>query len=339
MEIQGLIKVFVMEKVAVVMDWGGTWVRAGVVDSDGNLLWHDRSLNKVGGTQSELISGAYRVLQNALRWCEDRDVVGVGIASAGPIDAESGIFYNPPNLQVLDGVCIKEVLEEATGYPIVIGNDATMAALGEYNYGAGRDPDDGIEFSRTLLYLTISTGVGGGVIDRGKMVLGTHGMAAEVGHMRIDSDDSAPACQCGNIGCLEALVSGTSIVRLFNLELDQVADKRVKSDWNEKGIDTQAIFEAANYGDSTAKAILTKVAGDLSVGITNLVHLFNPDLIVLGGGVSLSLAKYGYIETIRDIVTDSVMSSRHKEFRIKPAKLGDSAGLIGAACLIWEQFV
>ena len=326
-----------MEKVAVVMDWGGTWVRSGVVDSGGNLLWHDRSLNKAVGTQSELISGAYRVLENALRWCEDKAVVGVGIAAAGPIDAESGSFYSPPNLQVLDGVCIKGIWEEATGYPIVIGNDATMAALGEYNYGAGLDPDDGIESSRTLLYLTISTGVGGGVVDRGKVVVGAHGMAAEVGHMRIDSGESAPTCQCGNKGCLEALVSGTSIVRLFNLELDRVADT-VKQSWNERQVDTQVIFEAANYGDPIAESILTKVIADLSVGITNLVHLFNPDRVVLGGGVSLSLDKFGYIEIIRDMVAGAVMSSRHKEFNIKPAKLGDNAGLIGAACLIWEQF-
>ena len=327
-----------MEKVAVVMDWGGTWVRSGVVDSGGNLLWHDRSLNKVGGTQSELITGAYRTLEKALSWCEGRPVAGVGIAAAGPIDVESGIFYSPPNLQVLDGISIKSTWEEAIGYPIAVGNDATMAALGEYYYGAGLESGDDLELSKTLLYLTISTGVGGGVVDRGKMVLGAHGMAAEVGHMIIDSDESAPVCQCGSRGCLEALVSGTSIVRLFNSELDQVTDKAIKRSWNEKQVDTQAIFEAADDGDPIAEAILTRVVADLSVGITNLIHLFNPDLVVLGGGVSLSLTKFGYIETVRDMVAGAVMSSRHKEFKIKPAKLGDSAGLIGAACLIWKQF-
>ena len=327
-----------MGKVAVVMDWGGTWVRSGVVDCDGNLLWHDRSLNKPAGTQSELINGAQQILDKALRWCGDRTVVGVGIAAAGPIDAESSIFYSPPNLQVLDGVSIQETWQKKIGYPILVGNDATLAALGEYNYGAGIQSDENRTHSRTLLYITISTGVGGGVIDRGKMILGAHGMAAEVGHMRVDSNESAPLCQCGNRGCFEALVSGTSIVRLFALEMEKAADQEIKRSWNARRVDSQTIFEAAEDGDPVAEAFLNKVIDNLSTGITSLVHLFNPDLVVLGGGVSLSLTRFGHLEAIRGKVSDSLMSRRHREFRLAPAKLGDDAGLIGAGRLIWEEY-
>ena len=327
-----------MGKVAVVMDWGGTWVRSGVVDYDGNLLWHDRSLNKSGGTQSELITGAEEILSKALDWCSNRSVAGIGIAAAGPIDADSGIFYSPPNLQVLDGISIKDIWASKIKRPILVGNDATLAALGEYNYGSGLGSDDNIQRSRTLLYLTISTGVGGGVIDRGKMVLGAHGMAAEVGHIRIDSDDCAPICQCGNRGCLEALVSGTSIVNLFNLELKNVKDQVSRSFWDNKTIDAQIILDAAYSGDPVASLVANNLIRNLSDGITSLIHLFNPDLVVLGGGVSLSLTRLGHLEAIQHRVMSTLMSRRHKEFRIVPAKLGDNSGLIGAAHLVWEEY-
>ena len=186
--------------------------------------------------------------------------------------------------------------------------------------------------------MTISTGVGGGVIDRGKMVLGAHGMAAEVGHIRIDSDDCAPICQCGNRGCLEALVSGTSIVNLFNLELKNVKDQVSRSFWDNKTIDAQIILDAAYSGDPVASLVANNLIRNLSDGITSLIHLFNPDLVVLGGGVSLSLTRLGHLEAIQHRVMSTLMSRRHKEFRIVPAKLGDNSGLIGAAHLVWEEY-
>ena len=325
-------------EVVVAMDWGGTWARASVADKNGQLLWDTRLPNVVGGSKEQLLEDAESVLRQAIDWCGERQIAGIGIAAAGPIDADTGTFYAPPNLAVLDGVSIKEMWESKLGYPVFIGNDANLAALGELNYGAGLDARNQGRPIRTLVYVTVSTGVGGGVMDRGQVLLGANGMASEVGHMTIDSSEGAPRCQCGNTGCLESLASGTSIARAARVRLNDpglLPSSLARHDV--ESITAEAVFAAAAQGDRLSQSVLDGVVWALSVGLTNLLHLFNPDIIVLGGGVTRGLTEAGLLGSINDGILQRAMSERHKNFSLAASKLGDSVGMIGAASLVWQE--
>ena len=237
---------------AVVMDWGGTWARAAVAGRAGNLLWSTRQPNSPGATKDQLLSGAETVLQQAIDWCGETPIAGIGIAAAGPIDIETGTFHEPPNLGALDGVSLKQLWEPKWGHQVFIGNDATLAALGEYHYGAGVHARREGRPARTLVYVTVSTGIGGGVIDRGHMLTGAEGMAAEVGHMTVDPSGGAPQCQCGNYGCLEALASGTAVAKMAGARLSQPGVNSTLSSLEPGQVTGERVFNAASQGDPLA---------------------------------------------------------------------------------------
>ena len=156
------------------VDWGGTWCRAALVDRDGQILWGNRRTNPSGGTTAEYLALADGLLSEALA-VEGIRPGGIGVAVAGPVDPESGILYQPPNLMALDGVSLKQVWGERFGLPVVLGNDANLAAVGEYHYGAGRDALRAGHPLKSLFYVTISTGIGGGVVENGSLILGANG--------------------------------------------------------------------------------------------------------------------------------------------------------------------
>lgn len=325
-------------EVVVAMDWGGTWARASVANKQGELLWNTRLPNVVGGSREQLMEDAESVLRQAIDWCGGRRIGGIGVAAAGPIDSETGTFYAPPNLAVLDGVSLKAVWEAKLGYPVFIGNDANLAALGEAKFGAGADAQRQGRWAPTLVYVTVSTGVGGGVIDRGRMLLGANGMAGEVGHMTIDSSEGAPRCQCGNTGCLEALASGTSIARAARAKLNDASFlPSLLMGHDVESISAETVFAAAAQGDRLSQIVLDGVVRALSVGLTNLLHLFNPDIIVLGGGVTRGLTESGLLDRINEGILQRAMSRRHQEFSLVPSRLGDAVGMVGAASLVWQE--
>ena len=323
-------------ELAVAMDWGGTWVRASVADRQGKLLWDTRQPNAPDGAKEDLLSTAEAVLRQAIAWCGDAPIAGIGIAAAGPIDAETGTFHEPPNLPALDGVSLKEVWEPRLGHPVLIGNDASLAALGEYTYGAGLNARREGRPAHTLVYVTVSTGIGGGVIDRGHMLTGSHGMAAEVGHITIDPGADAPRCQCGNYGCLESLASGTAIARAARERLAQPGAQSALASMDPESITSEIAFNAADEGDALAQEVRNEACRMLSIGLADLLHLFNPDLIVLGGGVTRGLRRAGLLESIRQGIADRAMSRRHLDFDLVPNAL-EEPGIVGAACLVWQN--
>jgi glucokinase len=324
-------------EVVVAMDWGGTWVRVAVIGRLGEILWQSRVANAPGGDKDRLLRDAQEVLVKAISWCDLRPVVGVGVAVAGPVDAETGTLYDPPNLPALNGVSLKAYWESALGHRVWVGNDANLAALGEYRYGAGRPDGIGGEPPETLVYLTVSTGIGGGVVSGGQVFLGAHGLAAEIGHMVIDWRADAPQCQCGNRGCLEALASGTAIAKIARA---RVADAQslilTLASGEAESITSETVFRAASQGDTLAQSIVEDVVQALAVGLTNVLHLYNPDLVVLGGGVTLGLDGLGLLPRIHSVMVRSAMSQRHKDFRLVASQLGDAAGMLGAASMVWE---
>ena len=324
-------------QVVVAMDWGGTWTRTAVIDRQGEILWQARKPNPQNGTKEEYLSNAEKLLSNAIQQAGG-PVAGIGAAVAGPVEPTTGTFFQPPNLMVLDGISFKALWEEAFQVPVWVGNDANLAALGEHYFGAGKESADKGRPVKTLFYVTVSTGVGGGVVDKGSVFLGANGLTAEIGHTLVDTTVDALQCQCGARGCLEAMASGTGIERIAKQKLASGGFPDSALAALDAGlVDSEAVFDAAEKKDSLALSILEGAVSALAVGLTNVVHLFNPDMIVLGGGVTDGLVKLDLLPEIDRQIRDRAMSELHKEFQLTSARLGDSVGLAGAAALVWDQ--
>ena len=331
------------------VDWGGTWCRMGLIDRHGEVLWQARRPNPRGGSSSDYLALAAGLLNEAFS-VEGIRASGIGIAVAGPVDPDSGILYQPPNLMALDGISLKQLWREQYGLPVVVGNDANLAAMGELHYGAGRDAAQAGHPPKSLFYVTVSTGIGGGAIVDGRLLLGANGLTAEVGHTTVDTAVGAPLCQCGKRGCLEAVSSGTAIANYARAALAE--NPSPSGGWLEWGrlpqesslaavapeeISSRAVAAAAVQGDAFANAVMSRACEGLAVGLANMVHLFNPDLIILGGGVSEGLTQLNLLPAIRQRIHDRLMSELHKAFDLVPSVLGDNSGLLGAAAAGWEE--
>jgi len=307
---------------AVAVDLGGTRFRVGLVDRDGGLHAHtayptdaasgpDAILGRIG----EAILGAVAAAPAGSR------AVGVGMVAPGPLDPWRGVIYTAPNLPGWDNLPLADRLAALCHLPVRVGNDANLAALGEHHFGAGR----GVSH---MIYLTVSTGVGGGIIVDDRLLLGARGVAGEPGHMTIDLHGRR--CNCGNYGCLETLASGTAIAR----EAAEALAAGRPSALGPPGATptAAAVAAAAAAGDPLAVELLEAAARAAAVGIVNLLHLFNPRLIVIGGGVSHAGALWW--DAVRAEVERRAMPIYLQDLQIVPAALGDDAGLYGAAAMV-----
>ena len=319
------------------VDWGGTWCRAALVDRNGEILWGDRRTNPRGGDTGQYLALANTLLSEALSE-GGIQTGGIGVAVAGPVDPESGILYQPPNLMALDGVSLKQVWGERFGLPVVLGNDANLAAMGEYHYGAGRDAVRSGHPLKSLFYVTISTGIGGGAVEGGTLLLGANGLTAEVGHTTVDTSTNAPLCQCGKLGCLEAISSGTAISNFAQSSLAEGGySGSLLAGIDPEQLTARAVVEAAMSEDILAVTAMDRCVEGLGIGLANAVHLFNPDLVILGGGVSAGLRDLDLFPRIREAIQGRLMSELHKAFELVPSVLGDNSGILGAAAAAWAQ--
>lgn len=319
------------------MDWGGTWTRTALINRQGKILWQTRESNPQDSTKDEYLGNAERLLTEAIEQA-GVSVAGIGAAVAGPVEPTTGTFFQPPNLMVLDGVSFKELWEKAFGVPVWVGNDANLAALGEYYFGAGKESTDNGRPIKTLFYVTVSTGVGGGVVDNGSVFLGANGLTAEIGHTLVDTSADALVCQCGSKGCIEAMASGTGIARIARRKLESGDfPESALASLGSESVHSETVFDAAGKNDPLAVSIVDGAVSALAVGLTNVVHLFNPDMIVLGGGVTQGLVRLDLLTRIRQEMMGRVMSELHKDFQLTSTRLGDSVGLSGAAALVWDQ--
>ncbi len=308
---------------AVAIDLGGTRFRVAVGTEDGTIEWRTSRFTRTQRGLLAVLNDMYLAVEEAISSVDDQDTVqGIGIAAPGPLDPWTGVIYNPPNMPGWDKVPLKQLFEERYGMPVQVANDANLAAVGEHRYGAGKG-------FRQLVYVTVSTGIGGGVIVDDRLLLGAGGFAGEVGHMAIDM--RGERCACGNLGCLEWLASGTSIGRrarqmvrsgsrtaLRGLPLDQITAEKVA--------------EVAYQGDALCRRLLQDVGVAMGVGIVNLAHLFNPQRVILGGGVSLNAGPLWW-DALQVTVRARAMESSLRGLEIVPAGLGDDAGLLGGVAL------
>jgi len=321
------------EPLALVMDLGGSWIRVALAIRSGHLLWHERMPTNAEEGGTAVISRVDALLQRGISRAEDRRIVGIGIAIAGPVDPETGIIYSPPHIPGLDGVSFKSLWGKRWDWPLLVGNDATLAALGEYHYGSGSG-------AHTLVYITISTGIGGGMVVNGRPLMGAHGMAGELGHMTVDRN--GPRCKCGNIGCLEAIASGTSIAEAAQRRVQDVGPSHASpllmmdmASGEMDRISAAMVFEAAKKGDSLSQEILEDVARAVGAGLVNILHAFNPDIIVIGRAVSHN---WDYLwPGVQSYIEPHAMSHIRKlGFKLAVSSLGDDIGLLGAAALVWQ---
>ena len=304
----------------VAVDMGGTRLRVALMDAQGQVL-----ARSVEPTRAE--EGPERVAERIAEAAEGLGreaglapprAVGAGIAS--PLDSD-GVLHHPPNLVGWGVVRFKEMLERRLGLPVAMGNDANLAALGEHRFGAGQGVDD-------LVYLTVSTGVGGGVISGGRLVTGVRGLGAEAGHIIIARD--GPAGPCGHRGCLESLVSGTAIARRAAEGVQRGERTMLAStaQGDPARLRAEDVFAAAQDGDAYARELVGKVARDLARGIVSLVHVFNPAMVIIGGGVARDWGILG--PPVKEEVRRLAMPGFMERFVLRASALGDDAGLAGA---------
>jgi glucokinase len=250
-------------------------------------------------------------------WPVQDSVAAIGVALPGPIEQATGTLVRAPNIPEFSNFPVRDLLFRHFRVPVAVGNDANLAALGEWQYGAGRG-------HKHLLYLTVSTGIGSGVIIDGQLLEGARGFAPELGHTTIMVD--GPLCGCGQRGHLEALAAGPAIARWAQEEIARGAPSSLPANQN---LTALQVSQAAQNGDALALAAFHRGAYFLGIGIANFLHAFNPTIIVLGGGVSASY--HLFAEQLQQSVRQHLMSPDFfDQLTFATAQLGDDTGLMGS---------
>ncbi len=314
-----------MGKYVFGVDVGGTTVKLGLFDIEGNLLdkWEIPTRKENGG---ELILADTAESIKAKMEEKDmlkKDVAGVGLGAPGPIDGE-GTVYGAVNLG-WGTFSIRDTLTELLDLPVKAGNDANVAALGEMWKGGGQG-------CKNLIAVTLGTGVGGGIIVNGEILTGAVGAGGEIGHMHVE-DNETERCGCGNTGCLEEYASATGIVRLARRALRSCEDPSVLRNVPEEKLSAKKVFDAVKDGDDLAVKIAEQFGEYLGKGLGVVASIINPEVIVIGGGVS----KAGKIlfEYISPYFYKTVFRGS-SDVKFALATLGNDAGIYGAARLVLE---
>lgn len=309
-------------------DIGGTQIRAALCDAVGHIYHRAQELTLAQEGRDAVIGRIQATLAAALADIPPSQVGGIGIVAPGPLDPVAGVIVFAPNLPGWNNVPLRRIMQEHFGIPTLLGNDANLAALGEHRFGAGR----GVHH---LIYLTVSTGIGGGIIIDDRMLVGARGFAAEVGHHTILADGLR--CNCGNVGCLEALAAGPAIARNARAAIAEGRPTRILDltpGRDPQNITAHIVTDAAKAGDALARELLAHAGFYIGVGIVNLLHILNPGRVVIGGGVSF--AGDLLFVPIRQTVDERAPLAFRKGVDIVPAALGDDAGLLGVASLAFE---
>ena len=310
---------------SLAIDVGGTNIRVAVVDRSGAVLQRERERTQSHLGAENAMARLTATASRLMRAAGDGRFAGVGVSLGSPVDPYTGTMYNPPSLHGWDGFSPKQALEHSLWLPVHVANDATLGAVGEHAYGIGR----GVE---NLVYVTVSTGIGGGVIVEGIPILGADGFAAELGHMSIERD--GPLCNCGNTGCLEAIASGTALANIANERLRQGERSAMQATADGDGVRAETVMGAAAQGDALAKELVEQFARDLGQGLANLLHIFNPQMIILGGGVSQNL--HLFFAPLKAAIQRRTMAHIRVNIPVVASVLGDDASLLGAAHLVFE---
>jgi glucokinase len=323
-----------MSRYIIGVDLGGTTIATGAMPADGSreiamrtrLTLADRGAE---GVVDRIVEAVEEVIAATIEetGCRRDDFLGIGIGAPGPLDRERGVVVVAPNLGWRD-FPLRDRIADRLGLPSTLDNDANCATLGEWWCGAARG-------GRNVIGLTIGTGIGGGLILDGALYHGSSDVAGEIGHTTIDS--TGRRCKCGNYGCLEAYASGPAIAERAREALAgdeaSILPKMVNGDL--KAITAQTVYDAAKAGDETAREVVRDTARFLGAGLANLVNIFNPDVVVLAGGVTF--AGDALYEPLRAEVKRRAFKPAVDACRIVPGSLSGSAGVVGAVATFKAQ--
>jgi len=316
-----------MKKV-LAFDLGGTKFAFGVVAENGEVLGSDKieTLAKQGPEQAiQRVNIAAQSLLKKLN-IKSEELMGIGIASPGPLDISKGCVDGSPNLPGWTGYSIERGLSTFFNLPARIDNDANAAALGEYKFGAGKN-------KKNMVYITVSTGIGGGVIVDGRLMRGANGNAAELGHLTLNI--AGPACPCGANGCLEMYASGTAIARRTREVIRAGAKTKILDLAGElDNITPHHVLAALQQNDEVAQKIWNETTEYLGRGLAVVINTFNPELIVVGGGVAT--AGDVLFQPVREKALHYAFPRLAAVCSIVPAGLGSHVGVVGAAACAFE---
>ena len=307
------------------IDVGGTGIQVGVVDETGHIIAKSSMVTEVGAPYQEQIAGRARCVQAAMdkAGLPMSELKSVGAGVPGLADQKTGMVAYCPNIHWTD-VPFREEFQKHIDKPVFIDNDATVAGLAESVAGVSAGSDSSV-------FLTLGTGVGGGIVINGKVWNGAHGVGSEIGHMILEADGEP--CNCGNNGCLERYCSATAIIRMAREQMDNHPDSLILSmaEGDKAKINAKIVFDAAREGDPTAVKVFRRYIRYLGQAIASIVNFLDPEVVVLGGGVSKAGAFL--LDAVRAEVPKYVLYKTMPIARIELARLGPDAGIIGAAML------
>ena len=308
------------------IDIGGTKVLAGILNRDGQILVRKKEATCSTGHPEEVMDQISRMVEQIMSKIEikPQDILGTGVGVPGPLDYIRGVVEDSPNL-CWSRFAIRDELSQRLGTDLWLDKDTNVAALAEKVYGMSRD-------CRHFIYMTISTGIGGGIISEGKIMHGQSGGAAELGHMQV-----APGgrrCACGRLGCLEAVASGSALGLDAKELMEQGGGQNILAFCAEDQAATAyELGLAARQGDAEAAALIGKTADYLAIGVANLVNIFNPERVIIGGGMGIGLQDL-LLPRIREYVFTNVFPLHRRNLVIETTQLGEDIVLFGCAAMV-----
>jgi glucokinase len=318
------------EKVALGVDIGGTKVAAGLVNSCGRILFTTRVPMNAGGKADEAMNSVHDAIRASLDAANGMDLCGIGVASPGPLELSAGLVVDSPNLPCWRNFPLRDRVRDRYGYATRLDNDANAAGLAEALWGAG------VSYN-SVFYATLGTGIGTAIVLNQRLYYGRTGTAAEGGHMTIDLD--APcACGCGKRGCLEGLASGTAIARRTREKLlaghnhSQILSL---CGGDPAAVTAKTVATAWRGGDRLAQDILNETAGFLAVWLGNIVDLLEPEVLIVGGGLSKVMSEW--FPQIKAQMPSWSINPRCSEIPLVEAKYGADAGIAGSAALCFSE--
>jgi glucokinase len=306
------------------VDIGGTKVAAGIVNDQGEILNKVRMPMVATSDAKTGLDAVLAAIHEVLQDSSSDRVSGIGICSPGPLDPVRGVVINPPNLPCWRNFELAEEVRKVYSVPVKVDNDANAAALAEVLWGAGRGYNN-------VFYATIGTGIGSGIILDGKIFHGRTGAAAEAGHMGIDYN--GPLCPCGKRGCIEVLASGPGIARRARQKVVSHPESALLklAGGNVQAVTGEIVNEAYQAGDPIAREVMDETIDVLAYWLGNIVDLLEPDVIVMGGGVSTTLAPF--LGEMRERWKGKVVNPWPDQVPLVLARYGEEAGIAGAAAL------
>lgn len=306
-------------RLAIAVDLGGTQLRVALVSADGAIQQRAAEPTHADAGPPAVIAQIASLVAAVSNGVARANIIGVGLSSPGPLDTTRGLALGIPTLAGFVAFPLRAALADALGLPVTLDNDGICAAVGEWRHGAGRGLSN-------LVYVTVSTGLGGGVIAGGQVLRGRRGMAGHVGHMCMVMDGEP--CVCGGRGCFEAYASGTA----FTARARAAAAKHPGV--LPEPVDAQSVFAAAASGNHLAFDLTRQQAHYLGQGFASLLHLYSPDMLIIGGGLS------NQFDQLYPAMIERLHAAAMPAFRDVPlvrAALGGDSGTIGAATLVFEE--